>query len=101
MKTGEIKNNIGDLEAVILRPRITEKASDKTGENVYIFEVSPRASKTQIKEAVKNIYKVDALKINICKIQSKKIFSRGRKGVKSGGKKAIVYLKKEDKIETI
>lgn len=101
MKTGETKNNIGVLEAVILRPRITEKASDKTGENVYIFEVAPKASKTQIKEAVKSIYKVDALKINICKIQSKNVFSRGRKGIKSGGKKAIVYLKKEDKIETI
>jgi len=101
MKVADIKNNIGGLEKVILGPRITEKASDKAEENVYVFEVSSRANKIQIKEAIKNIYKVNAVKVNIAKTPSKTVFSRGKKGVKSGGKKAYVYLKEGDKIEII
>jgi len=101
MTVANIKNNIGNSENIILRPRITEKASDKAEDNVYVFEVSPNANKVQIKEAIKNIYKVDAVKVNITKTPSKTIFSRGKKGVKTGGKKAYVYLKKEDKIEII
>ena len=48
----DIKNNIGKSEGVILNPRITEKSSDKTAENVYVFDVSLRANKVQIKEAI-------------------------------------------------
>lgn len=101
MAVVDVKNNIGKFEKVILNPRITEKASDKAEDNVYIFDIDPRANKIQVKEAVKNIYKVDAVKVNITKVPSKTTFSRGKKGVKAGGKKAIVYLKKEDKIEII
>src|SRR3989344_2296970 len=95
------KKNIGGLDNLILRPRIIEKVSDKVENNVYVFEIAPKTTKTQIKEAVKSFYKVDALKVNICKTPSKKVFSRGRKGIKSGVKKALVYLKKGDKIEIV
>jgi len=101
MEISNIKNNIGKLENLILKPRVTEKASMNAENNIYIFDVSPRANKILIKEAIKNIYKVDAEKINILKVPSKNIISRGKKGVKSGGKKAIVYLKQGDKIEII
>ena len=96
-----IKNNIGKIEGILLRPRVTEKSSEKSEGNVYVFDVLPQANKIQIKAAIKNIYKVDAVKVNIAKVPSKRIISRGRRGVKSGGKKAFVYLKKGDKIETI
>jgi len=101
MKTLDIKNNIAKFENVILNPRITEKASDKAINNVYVFDVAPRANKVQIKEAVKNIYKVDAVKVNITAIPTKTVLSRKGKGVKGGGKKALVYLKEGDKIEII
>ena len=101
MKTSDVKNNIGKLEGIILRPRITEKASDNAEKNVYVFEVALRSNKVLIKEAIKSIYKVDAVKVNITKIPSKVVFSKGKKGVKKGGKKALVYLKKGDKIEVI
>ena len=97
----DIKNNIGKSEGEILNPRITEKSSDKTAENVYVFDVSLRANKVQIKEAIKNIYKVEPRKINVSKVVAKNVFSRGRKGVKTGGKKAFVFLKKGDKIDII
>ena len=101
MNIHDIKNNIGSLENVILRPRITEKASDKAEGNVYVFEVATSANKVQIKKAIKSLYKVDAKKVNITQTPSKTVFSRGKKGVKTGGKKAYVYLKEGESIEII
>ena len=99
MNVLDIKNNIGKSDSILLNPRVTEKSSDKTEENIYVFDIDPRANKVQVKKAVKNIYKVDAVKVNIAKVPSKNVISRGRKGVKTGGKKAFVYLKEGDNIE--
>lgn len=99
MTVSDIKNNIGGLERVLLRPRITEKASINAENNVYVFDIDSRANKIQVKRAIKNIYKVDAEKVNIITVPSKNVISRGRRGVKTGGKKALVHLKKGDKIE--
>ncbi|MBU4480069.1 50S ribosomal protein L23 [Patescibacteria group bacterium] len=99
MKTSDIKNNIGKSESILLNPRVTEKSSDKATENVYVFDVATSSNKVQIKKAIKDIYKVDAIKINVTQVPSKRVVSRGRRGVKKGGKKAFVYLKKGDKIE--
>ena len=88
--------------SVLLRPRITEKAAigaDKN--NVYVFEVTEDATKYSIAASVKASYKVTPVRVNITKIAAKKVFIRGKRGVKSGSKKAYVYLKKGDKIELI
>ncbi len=84
---------------IILRPRITEKASFVLESNVYTFEVAPSATKKQIIETVKVFYKVTPIKVNIVKNPNKKVFIRGKKGVKAGVKKVYVYLKKGDKLE--
>ena len=87
---------------VLLRPRITEKAAigaDK--QNVYVFNVHPKATKAMIAASVKASYKVTPLRVNITKIAHKVVFVRGKHGVKGGGKKAYVHLKKGDKIEII
>ncbi len=85
---------------IILRPRITEKSglANETL-NVYTFEVSKLATKDSITRAIKNIYKVNPTKVRTITLPSKNVFNRGRKGVTSGVKKALVYLKKGDKIE--
>jgi large subunit ribosomal protein L23 len=94
---------ITDLKAkyagVLLKPRITEKASFVAESNVHTFEIAPEATKKQVEEAVKIFYKVAPLKVNIVKNPAKKVFLRGKKGTKSGVKKAYVYLKKGDKLE--
>ena len=85
---------------VLLRPRITEKAAlaaDKS--NVYIFEVARNATKKSISVSVRDVYKVNPVKVRVANIPPKQVFIRGKKGVKSGGKKAYVYLKAGDKIE--
>ncbi|MCC7004340.1 50S ribosomal protein L23 [Candidatus Nomurabacteria bacterium] len=90
-----------DLRAVIVGPRITEKASMKAESNVYVFEVIETATKEIVEKAIKTLYKVSPIKINMIKIPQKKVFTRGKIGFKKGGKKAYVYLKKGDKIEII
>jgi large subunit ribosomal protein L23 len=92
-----------DLKAkyanILIRPRITEKGSFKLESNTHTFEVASSATKKQIMEAIKIFYKVSPVKVNIVKNPSKKVFIRGKKGVKTGVKKAYVYLKAGDKIE--
>lgn len=100
--TTDIAVNVSEnLENVIVQPRITEKASFRTGGNVYTFEVAKDATKEKIKKAVKLIYKVTPESVNVAPIPSKRTFSRGKRGVKKGGKKAYVYLKAGDTIELI
>lgn len=86
----------------IVRPRITEKSGDASQKlNAYTFEIKPSASKNEVAKAIKEFYKVVPLKINIINLPRKRIFSRGKKGWSGGVKKAVVYLKKDDKIEFI
>ncbi len=84
---------------VLIRPRITEKASFLTEKNVYTFEVAESADKAMVAAAVKAFYGVTALKVRMVNTPSKQVFVRGKKGTKAGARKAYVYLKKGDKIE--
>lgn len=94
-----------DISYVVKNPRITEKAAiiaETT--NVYTFDIHSEATKADVAEVIEKNYKVVPVKIAIAKIPSKKVQVRGKRGkfgIKSGGKKAMVYLKKGDKIEFI
>lgn len=105
MTDAVVKNNKvaipKDLRAVIVGPRITEKASMKAESNVYVFEVISVATKAIVEKVMKELYKVTPVKINMITMPQKKVFTRGKIGFKKGGKKAYVYLKKGDKIEFI
>ena len=86
---------------IIKNPRITEKASFGAEQNVYTFDVVKGANKMEIKKAIFALYKVKPVQVNVLSVPKKNIMSRGRMSVKGGGRKAIVYLKKGDKIEFI
>jgi len=89
-------------ELIIKKPRITEKSGIQAESlGVYTFEVTEKANKKNIAKAVKEIYKVTPVKVNITNLPAKVVFSRGKTGRKSGVKKAIVYLKKGEKIEFV
>jgi large subunit ribosomal protein L23 len=91
-----------DYKALIKRPRITEKSGIKSeSENIYTFEVASNATKTGIAKAIREIYKVNPVKVNITILHAKKVFARGKSGRKNGVKKAVVFLKKGDKIAFI
>ncbi len=89
------------FSSVLLRPRITEKASMLAEKNTYVFEVHPKANKKEVAAAIASAYKVTPARVHIINLPAKKVFSRGRKGMQSGLKKAIVYLKHGDKIEFV
>lgn len=86
---------------VLKNPRITEKAAHISGNNVYTFDVYPKATKTDITKAIKEIYNVSPVKVNVVAIPKKKVYRRDGVGIKRGGRKAYVTLKKGDKIEFI
>ncbi len=99
MKNTQEKNHI---LSIVKKPRITEKAGLKSeSQNVYTFEVVSGATKKTVGEAIRLIYKVNPIKINIVNLPAKKVTARGRKGVKQAVKKALVFLKKGDKIAFI
>jgi large subunit ribosomal protein L23 len=83
---------------VIENPRITEKAAMLAASNVYTFDITANATKSEVIKAIKTLYKHTPVKVNIGKVFAKNVFKRGRAGVQKGGKKAIVYLKKGDTI---
>ena len=96
------KESFSDYTGVLLHPRITEKSAIIAEEgNVYTFDVHPRATKKEVLKAVLKNYNIRPFRINISTIRQKKVFSRGKVGFKAGGKKAMVYLKKGDKIEFV
>ena len=86
---------------IIKNPRVTEKASFAAEQNVYTFNIAQSANKTEIKKAIFALYKVKPVKINVLTFPRKNTMFKGRAGVKGGGRKALVYLKKGDKIEFI
>jgi len=86
----------------LLKPRITEKATmSGMNNNVYVFDVNPRATKREILLSVQELYKVTPVKIATVTIPAKNVVVRGKKGVTAGGKKAYVYIKKGEKIEIV
>ncbi len=83
----------------IKKPRITEKGSVLVEKNIYIFDVDMSANKQEVAKAIFSAYKVKPLKVNILKVPYKSVVLKGKKELKGGGKKAVVYLRKGDKIE--
>lgn len=90
-----------DAGIVIRNPRITEKAAHVSDNAVYTFDVFPRATKTDIMKAIKSVYGVTPIKVNVTSIPTKRVFRQKFFGTKGGGRKAYVFLKKGDKIEFI
>jgi large subunit ribosomal protein L23 len=86
---------------IIETVRLTEKAS-LLGEtlNKYVFRVSPRANKLQIKSAIEKLFKKTVIAVNTCNYAGKKKRERtAAYGRKPHWKKAIVTLKEGDKID--
>ena len=86
-----------DARDIIKRPVITEASSDVMAEKKYTFEVDVRANKTQVKDAVEEIFGVKVEKVNIMNYKGK--FKRMGKhaGYTNKRRKAIVKLTADSK----
>lgn len=86
---------------VLERAHITEKASIQSENGKYIFNVSPAATKPEIKKAVEGFYNVNVEKVNVINIPRKKKQLMRTRGFKQGYRKAIVSLQKGQSIELL
>jgi large subunit ribosomal protein L23 len=88
------------INKVLIKPILTEKATNLVQSNVYMFEVDKKANKHQIKQALEKLFKVKTgeVKVMIRKGKEKKV---GKKGLlKKVADRKIAFVKlKEGKID--
>ena len=88
--------------SLLVRPIMTERSTIlKEKHNQYIFEVTPRASKPDIRRAVEELFKVDVVSVRTMNVRGK--FRRvGRsEGKRPDWKKAVVTLAQGQKIDVV
>ena len=85
--------------SVIIRPIVSEKSYALLNANKYTFRVHEHAHKTQVRQAVEELFNVKVLRVNVSKVQSKPKRRGALRGRKPGWKKAIVQLRPGDSIE--
>jgi len=84
---------------VVLAPIVTEKSYHGAITGTYTFRVHQDAHKTQIRQAIEELFGVHVVRVNILTVKSKPK-RRGRiAGIKPGWKKAIVQLREGETIE--
>jgi large subunit ribosomal protein L23 len=88
---------------IIIRPIITEKSVGNAAMSKYTFEVRPDANKIEIRNAIKEIFKVTVLDVNTMNMKGKPRTRHDKKGRHEGHtkdwKKAVVTLKEGERIE--
>ena len=82
-------------------PLVTEKSTNLAKDNQYTFVVWKKANKTEIKKAVEEKYNVKVEKVRILKVPAKRKRVGRTIGWKKGFKKAIVTIKKGQKIDIL
>ncbi len=91
----DAKKKFSVLEhALVLRPVMTEKSFRLSIEGKYVFEISPRANKIDVKKAFSNMYGMMPIKVAIIRQDGKTVRSGRRIGKQKEWKKAIVTVKK-------
>lgn len=95
----DLKGKTDQAYKILVKPLITEKATELGLLNKYVFEIAPKMNKVEVKKAIRAIYNVEPTDVNILNFSGKRVrFGRVR-GQRRGWKKAVVTLKKGDAIE--
>ena len=84
---------------VLLAPVVSEKSYSLITDRKYTFRVHEDAHKTQIRQAVEQLFEVKVQNVNVIKVQSKPKRRGLSKGRRPGWKKAIVQLREGYEIE--
>jgi large subunit ribosomal protein L23 len=88
-----------DVRDVILAPVVSEKSYSLIDQNAYTFLVHPGANKTEIRQAVEQIWGVKVVSVNTVNRKGKSKRFRYTVGKRQDTKRAIVKLAPDDKIE--
>ena len=86
-----------DPRDVILRPVITERTSELMNDKKYTFKVDIRSNKTEIKQAIEQIFKVKVVEVRTLRMPAKPKRYGRYSGYRSEWKKAIVTLSPDSK----
>ena len=85
---------------VVLRPLVTEKGVHRVERhNQYAFEVSPLATKDDVRNAIQSLFEVTVVKVRTQNRKGKPRRYRFRYGRTKNWKKAIVTLGEDDRID--
>lgn len=84
---------------VLLAPVVSEKSYSLITDRKYTFRVHKDAHKTQIRQAVEELFEVKVESVNVVKVQPKPKRRGLTRGSKPGWKKAIVKLQEGHEIE--
>ena len=82
-----------DPRDVIIKPVVSEKSYNLIDSGKYTFEVDPRSNKTEIKQAIEHIFKVEVATVNTMNRQGKTRRTKFGIGKRKDTKRAIVTLK--------
>lgn len=88
-------------DSQLVRPHITEKATDLAAKNQYVFVVQPAATKKEIEKSVEKAYEVQVQEVRIVNVHAKKMRLGRTQGMKRGYKKAIVQIAEGQSIEIL
>ena len=88
-----------DFYDLLRRPIITEKATNASENGAVVFEVSMKASKSDIKKAVEELFKVKVKGVNTLISKGKTKRFKGRMGRRKNIKKAYVMLEDGNTID--
>jgi large subunit ribosomal protein L23 len=84
---------------VLLAPVVSEKSYSLIADRKYSFRVHQDAHKTQVRQAVEELFEVTVERVNIVHVRSKPKRRGLHRGRRPGWKKAIVQLREGDTIE--
>ncbi len=79
-------------EDILLRPYITEKSNLEIAEGRYTFIVDPKATKTQIRQAVEKLFGVKVVAVNTVNCDGKEKRQGVHRGFTPSFKKAMVKI---------
>ena len=84
---------------VLIRPVISEKSYEQITQNQYTFRVHKDAHKTQVRQAVEELFGVKVKSVRVISVAAKPKRRGLIKGVRPGWKKAVVQLRPGEVIE--
>lgn len=85
---------------IIRNPLISEKSTLVSQYNYYVFKVSPKSNKSEIKQAIEKLFNVKVLSVNTLNQEGKVKKFRNKPGKRANFKKAFVKLAEGNTIDT-
>ena len=84
---------------ILLAPVVSEKSYSHLPERKYTFRVHQDAHKTQIRQAVEQLFEVDVVDVKVLKVQAKPKRRGLVRGTRPGWKKAVVKIREGQEIQ--